>query len=242
MTELVLSEITRMKWGHCVIGLESIGQGFRSIRPLPPRGNAWPAPFVHARGSRLRFSLSRIRVEPPHMEDRSSTGILGIMGTVTEIGLVNCLRRAEVAQELKDLFGCEVRETRHSGRLYVKSGEGDRSICGCEFLNIRLERVAGEMRAFLTLPSGETLRDLPVVDHDWNHFIELAEGQMSGVNRSRQLNRFLRDQVQAKLLNDPNHFVRIGLSRPFKAGCWLMLDSLFPLPQSAWLDDLDRAA
>jgi hypothetical protein len=246
MTELILSEVTRMTPGHCVIGLEAAGQGFRSIRPFPLRGRAWPSPFDYPRGAKLRFNLGCPPAEPPHTEDRLSTGILEIIAGISEAGLVDCLRRAEVADELEDLFGCETVET-PSGRLYTKAGEGSRSICGCGFLNIRLGRVEREIsgkverqiRASLTLPSGETLRDIAVVDRDWSAFVEHAETQITGANRLRRLNRFLRERAIENVLSEANHFARIGLSRPFRAGCWLMLDSLFPLPKEEWLSELD---
>jgi hypothetical protein len=247
MTDLILSEVTRMAPGHCVIGLESVGQGFRSIRPLPPRGWAWPSPFGYPRGTKLRFNLDCPPPEPPHTEDRPSTGILETMAGVSEAELVACLLVAEVADQLRDLFGCEIVDA-PSGRLYTIPGEGSRSICGCGFLNVRLERVEKKMggkgerqtRAFLTLPSGETLRDIAVVDRDWNAFVERAETRITGANRLRRLNRFLQDRALENVLSEPNRFARIGLSRPFQAGCWLMLDSLFPLPKEDWLSELDR--
>ncbi len=238
MTELILSEITRMAQGHCIIGLERAGQGFCSLRPFPPQGFAWPAPFAHGRGNRLSFQLSTAFPEPPHTEDRFSTGVLGAAGAVSEAELGDCLRRAELADRLKDFFGCEVLASHYSGRLSVEPGKGNRSICGCEFVNLRLERLTKETRATLILPSGETLRDLPVVDHEWNNFIELAEREMGGANRLQRLNRFLRTQLPEKLLNAPSPFTRIGLSRPFKERCWLMMDTLLPLPQREWIAEL----
>ena len=238
MTELILSEITQMKWGHCVIGLERVGQGYCSIRPLPRFGNAWPSPFRHERGDRLQFYLSALPTERPHVEDRISSGTISAAGKVSKAELVNCLRQAEVAQELRELFGCEVHERRHRGNVCTKPGQGIRSICGCHFLNIRLQRLSNELRAALTLPSGEALRDLPVVDRDWNEFIELAVNRIVGANQLQRLNRFFNFHLRDKLLNDPDRFARIGLSRPFKERCWLMLDSLFPLPRVAWLENL----
>jgi len=35
----------------------------------------------------------------------------------------------------------------------------------------------------------------------------------------------------------PHHFIRLGLTRPFHDLCWLMLDTLFPLPRREWLQE-----
>ena len=44
MRDLILSDITVMGPGYCVIGLERVAQdAFRSVRPLPPRSYAWPS-------------------------------------------------------------------------------------------------------------------------------------------------------------------------------------------------------
>ena len=49
--------------------------------------------------------------------------------------------------------------------------------------------------------------------------------------------RFLNRTVAEKMLLSPQRFARIGLPRPrTDRQCWLMLDSLFPQPNEAWLD------
>jgi hypothetical protein len=71
---------------------------------------------------------------------------------------------SELARSLPDLFGCTIHENRKGSGLYVNPQEAQRSVCGCETQNLRLELCANELRATLALPSGELLRDLPVVD------------------------------------------------------------------------------
>jgi hypothetical protein len=40
---LILSDITEMGSGLCVIGIEQVGKNeFHSVRPMPPMGYAWP--------------------------------------------------------------------------------------------------------------------------------------------------------------------------------------------------------
>jgi hypothetical protein len=51
------------------------------------------------------------------------------------------------------------------------------------------------------------------------------------------LDRFLNSQFHYKIMSCPHHFVRIGLTRPYKDVCWLMLDTLFPLPKAEWLEE-----
>ena len=240
MKKLLISEITRMGPGFCVIGLEHEGQAFRSLRPLPPRVNAWRT-FPHKRGDILQFYLSTIPNSSPHVEDRFSTGVLGKASEVSEGDLVNYLRQAERAEELKYLFQCPVRENPGGSGMYVEPNSGSRSICGCDLQNIRFRVFPRAVRATLLLLSGETLRDLPLVDRDWNEFIERALQQAPGANRLQRLHRFLNETLATRVLADPKRFARIGLSRLHNKKHWLMLDSLFPLPQPAWLDPRSEA-
>lgn len=236
MTDLIISEITLMRPGFCVIGLERSSEFFRSVRPLPPFGHAWFS-FPHRRGEILNFSLAAWPAAHPHSEDHISSGVLRKAGEVTEMELVRHLRQAEAADRIRNLFGCELHQRRYGGNVCVEPGQGSRSICGCEFSNLRLEIIGDHLRAALTLLSGETLQDLPVVDRDWNEFVSSAQKRIVGANPMQRLSRFLQTTLRDHILNDPNRFARIGLSRPFNGGCWLMLDSLFPLPQQAWLEE-----
>ncbi len=239
MTELILSEITLMRPGHCVIGLEQTPQGYRSVRPLPRAGNAWPSPFRHGRGERLRFQLTELPPVRPHVEDRQSSGTIAATDRVSEEALVGFLRQAEIGNVLQELFGCNVRESPMGGdSACVEPGEAVRSICGCDFQNIRFRAFPDRLRVALSLSSGETLPDLPVVDRDWNEFYSNVLGQMRGANLLTRVKRFFNSYVEEKVLEGPNRFARIGLTRPFEGCCWLMLDSLFPLPQTLWLDHL----
>ena len=96
---------------------------------------------------------------------------------------------------------------------------------------------ANELRATLVLPSGEVLRDLPVVDRDWRDFTDAALSAQRGANVAVRLERFLNSQFHYKMLSCPHHYVRVGLTRPYRDVCWLMLDTLFPLPKPDWLEE-----
>ena len=169
--------------GFCVIGLEHAGTILRSIRPLPQRGNTWMV-FPHKRGDILSFRLSTLPTEGPHKEDRPSTGVLGSTVHVSEAELVGYLRRAEVAENASSLFRCPVHENRRGSGVYVEPDSASRSICGCELHNIHLQVFPNVVRGTLLLPSGEALRDLPVVDRDWREFIGRASQKTTGANRS----------------------------------------------------------
>jgi hypothetical protein len=151
------------------------------------------------------------------------------------------LLRAEVSATLEGLFGCELHTDTQAGNAWVDPSSATRSICGCHFRNIRF-RVFGDsgdvnLRVKLVLQSGETLNSLPMVDRNWRRFFD---GLVQGCSESRitcDPETFLNRSVRRELMRAPYGFARIGLARgrPNEAKCWLMLDSLFPQPNPAWL-------
>ena len=237
MNKLLITDITCMGRGFCVIGLEQVGPAFRSIRPLPARGNAWRR-FPYNRGDILHFLLSSLPTAAPHVEDRASTGALAKAGQLPEGDLVGFLRKAETAENISGLLQCTVRENVRGSGIYAEPNLASRSICGCGVQNIRFQVFPDAIRATLLLPSGETLRDLPVVDRDWTGFIRQILRKISGANRLQRANRFLNNLMMERMLNSPNQFARIGLTRLHNEKHWLMLDSLFPAPRVTWLDQL----
>lgn len=237
MTELILSEITRMGPGLCIIGLEPAPPQYRSIRPLPRFGNAWPATLPHRRGWRVQCQLSRLTVTPPHVEDRPSFGVLKKIGELQEEELVRCLRLAEVAEHVRDLFGCLLQENRQGRGFSADPGEASRSICGVELGNLRFLVAGKEIRADLLLRDGGRMK-LPLVDAIWKDFIQKAQAQISGANKEHRMHKFLHSSLPSRLLGHPALFARIGLTRSFREKCWLMLDSLFPQPREEWLNEL----
>src|SRR5713226_6821485 len=190
MTKLLITEITRMGPAFCLIGLARDGQTIRSIRPVPANRKGW-IHFPFCRGDILDYSLMPLPGAPPHVEDRLSTRGCCKLAAVSEAEIVNYLRRAECGQSIADLFGCRLHENRSGGGLCAEPQEAHRSICGCETTNLRLEMCGNELRATLALPSGEVLRDLPVVDRDWRSFADAALDESRGANRSARLARFL---------------------------------------------------
>lgn len=245
MTELIVSDITVMAPGYCVIGLQRLSSGsFRSLRPHPPSGFAWADPFPHRRGDAVLAQLVPVPgVKHPHTEDHLSRGLISTGRGLAEVELIGALKQAEIAQNLEELFQCEIASQSSRGNCWIPSGQGCRSICGCEFENIRFRVFEGPdratLRARLVLPSGERLESLPVVDREWvgcfhqllNHFRD----RHAGIRSERFMNGPLRDRV----IDAPQRFARIGLARGMQdAKCWLMLDSLFPQPQESWFQTL----
>ena len=154
-----------------------------------------------------------------------------------EVELVAMLHKAEVSADLEKLFGCELHTDTHGGNAWVDPGSATRSICGCQFKNIRFRvfQDAGEvnLRARLVLQSGETLNSLPVVDREWRRFLSdlIHRSSESGVSPASE--GFLNRSIWGKLMRAPYRFARIGLARgkQMEGKCWLMLDSLFPQPK-----------
>jgi len=237
MTELILSEITRMAQGYCIIGLEPQGKAFRSVRPMPPRNYAWGHPWPHQRGDRLRFRLQSLPPVPPHVEDYRSAGAPDCPGKLPEGELLRCLRAAETARKTEELFGCALQTNpQGGGAAWVKAPEAKRSICGCEFRFVRFHWKLDRWRAELQLASGESLKSLPIVDRDWNDFLDDAARLGGSQSPQERVRSFLNGPVAAAVWKDESRFARLGLARPNPQGvCWLMLDSLFPLPKREWL-------
>ena len=236
MTKLLITEITRMGPAFCVIGLHRENGNIRSVRPVTSTANSW-LHFPYHRGDVLQCELVPFSGAKPHIEDRVLTGGFQKESAVPEPEVVTYLRKAEIAGSLPDLFGCALHENRNGSGLHAIPLEPVRSICGTETRNLRLELCANELRATLVLSSGEVLRDLPVVDRDWRDFIDAALVESRGANRVGRLERFLNSQFHYKILSCPHHFIRLGLTRPYHDLCWLMLDTLFPLPKQEWLEE-----
>ncbi len=236
MTKLLITEITRMGPAFCVIGLQREKDKIRSVRPVSATANSW-LHFPYHRGDVLQCDLAPFFGSKPHVEDRVSTRGFEKESTVPEPELVTHLRKAEIAFSLPELFGCVVHENKSGSGLFANPPEAKRSVCGTVTQSLRLELCANELRATLALSSGEVLRDLPVVDRDWRDFIEAALAIRRGANRIARLERFLNSQFHYKVLSCPYHFIRLGLTRPYRDVCWLMLDTLIPLPRNDWLEE-----
>jgi len=236
MTKLLITEITRMGPAFCVIGLQREKDKIRSVRPVSATANSWMH-FPYHRGDVLQCDLAPFCGSKPHIEDRVSTSGFEKDSAVPEPEVVTYLRKAEIACSLQELFGCVLHENKNGSGLFAKPPEAKRSVCGTVTQNLRLELCANELRATLALSSGEVLRDLPVVDRDWRDFIEAALAIHRGANRLARLERFLNSQFHYKVLSCPHHFIRLGLTRPYHDLCWLMLDTLIPLPRNDWLEE-----
>lgn len=244
MPELILSDITVMGQGYCVIGLERLASGaFRSIRPMPPWGFAWREPFPYKRGDCVRFRPTNGMSSAPHIEDQPCAGLEATPRSLNEEDLVASLRKAEVAADLEHLFGCEPRASTQGGKaVWVSSAEALRSICGCAYRNIWFRIYAEpedfKLRAQLSLGTNERLESIPIVDRDWRQFVALLIENSGGLAEAAEAEWVLNHIVRARLLASPHRFLRIGLPRSRGDElCWLMLDSLFPQPKNSWLPE-----
>jgi len=243
MTELILSDITMMGTGYCVIGLEKARDGaYRSVRPLPPWGFAWREPFGFERGNVVEGRLRPARATPPHLEDHESSGLFDAGRRLTEADLVQSLRRAEMAEHLEELFDCRMHSSGQAARaLWVDPSEAHRSVCGCDYTNLRFrlfpEPEGFNLRAELALRSNERIPSIPIVDREWRRFVDRVVDRVRRSDPLPFVERFLNRSVTARMLGEWEVFARIGLPRPRQdQHCWLMLDSLFPQPDESWLD------
>jgi hypothetical protein len=241
MPELLISEITRMAEGFCVIGLARGPNGLYSLRPLPRTGFAWQ-PFPYRRADRVSFDLQMVPLAGPHFEDRQTVSH-SKSGVVSEADLVAALKQAEVADSAAQLFACNLMPSTHGGPAScVRPADARRSICGCSIANIRFSfgfYPARHVRVTLRLESGDRLDSLPVVDHDWLRFIDFLWTRSQGeANLSQRLQTYFNRWIRDHILSSTSPFARIGLTRPDKTGVsWLMLDSVFPQPRMKWLEE-----
>ncbi|PYV18963.1 MAG: hypothetical protein DMG21_03340 [Acidobacteria bacterium] len=160
MSELILSDITIMGPGYCVIGLEQTNAGsFHSVRPLPQWGYAWREPFRFTRGDYVETQLTPARrPRPPHIEDRQSDGLRATERKLSDARLVEVLSLAEVSSSLEGLFGTDLRFDSPYGNRWVQKGEGARSVCGVCFGNINFSVYKDQepkLCAQVVLPSNE---------------------------------------------------------------------------------------
>jgi hypothetical protein len=241
--ELILSDITVMGPGYCVIGLERIkADSYRSVRPFPLRAFAWREPFPFRRGDGVRFTAIPTTIARPHVEDQQSRGLIHTREYRSEEELIGSLRKAEISGNLSDLFGCHVQAGDRGGRaLCVNPREAQRSICGCEYSNLRFhvypESGGFTLRAEVILDSNERIPSIPVVDREWRRFVAQLVQRIRRADPLPLAARLLNRSVAIKMLATPHRFARIGLPRPrADQQCWLMLDSLFPQPNESWLD------
>jgi len=240
MAEVIISDITMMRDGYCVIALEQVGPGlFRSVRPMPLWGFAWRAPFPHQRGDHVECDLRPGKDAcPPHVEDLQRGTLQPTSRKIGEAELIRYLRQAEFSENLHGLFGANL-QTSGGGNAWVTPSEAMRSICACRYRQVWFQLFQNaeglRLRARLGLFSGESLRSLPVVDREWQRFIEGAFGQRIPVDQVKQSTTNLNRALYPRLRGSMRALARIGLARESAGKCWLMLDSLFPQPQEAWL-------
>jgi hypothetical protein len=240
MAEVIISDITIMRDGYCVIALEQVGPGsFRSVRPMPLWGFAWRAPFPHQRGDHVECDLRpRKEARAPHVEDLQPGSLKPTSRKIGESELIRCLRQAELSENLHGLFGANL-QTSGGGNAWVVPGEATRSICACRYRQVWFQLFQNaeglRLRARLGLFSGESLRSLPVVDREWQSFIEAAFGPRIPADQVKQSTANLNRALYPRLRGSMRALARIGLARESAGRCWLMLDSLFPQPQEAWL-------
>lgn len=240
MAEVIVSDITIMRDGYCMLALEKVGgDAFRSVRPMPVWGFAWRAPFPHRRGDYLECDVrERPDARPPHVEDLPRGAVTPANRKVSEAELIHCLRRAEFSDSVRGLFGAEP-QVSGGGSAWVAPAEARRSVCGCAYRSLWFQLIRNpeglRLRVRLGLASGESLRSLPVVDREWQRFIEAAFGPRLAVPQLKQSEKALNRALYPKLRGSWRALARIGLTRESAGRCWLMLDSLFPQPQEDWL-------
>jgi hypothetical protein len=245
MREIILSDITEMGSGLCVIGLEQTGRNeFRSVRPMPPMGYAWPLPFDRPRGSFVQFEPAATTAHDPHVEDQKTHGLTTGGNSLEEDELVDLLQHAEVSENSEGLFGCGIYTEQLGGNAWVPPESARRSICGCSYANLRfrvyIDAANVKLVAMVALNSGEVLHSLPIVDWTWRQLVAELTRRLPKLPPRKELDALFNRSIRARVMDSSVHFVRIGLPRPNreKEKCWLMLDSLFPQPELSWLDDL----
>ncbi len=158
--------------------------------------------------------------------------------------LIDLLQHAEVSERSEGLFGCSLSSDHLGGNAWVPPDSAGRSICGCKFANMRfrvfVDADGPRLLAKVSLGSGEVLHSLPVVDWAWRQFTTELHRRLPKHSSPKEFDSFFNRSIRSRIMDASVHFMRIGLPRPKgdESKCWLMLDSLFPQPHIAWLNDL----
>lgn len=225
-----------------MVGIEQVGQNqFRSVRPMPPSRFAWPIELGLQRGTFICFEPVATSAAPPHVEDQNTHGLQQGGELLAEDELVDVLQHAETSEHTEGLFGCGLHSGQLGGNKWVPPDSASRSICGCVYVNLRfrifMDSDRPKLMAMLSLSSGEVLHSLPVVDWAWRQFLAQMMSRFPRRPAQKDVDAFFNRNIRTRVMDSPTHFVRIGLPRPRRDEhkCWLMLDTLFPQPDPAWL-------
>ena len=190
----------------------------------------------------MRTVPAAVGARAPHVEDRRSRGLTTTRRWIQEGDLVKALREAETATSPEELFQCQLQSDNPRGNAWVKPEGAVRSIAGCGYesiyFTIYLNRSNPTLRARMKLPFGYCFASLPVVDREWNWFLEWALNTLDPLGGASATQDFFNRTVSRILPKSEYRFARLGLARADQYGkCWLMLDSLFPQPQGSWIRD-----
>ena len=209
-------------------------QKFQSIRPIPASAHSWNY-FPHQRGDILEFSLTPFSGASPHVEDRVSMRDFRKTAAVAEPEVASYLGKAECSDSLRGLFECAIHENRQGSGVYAlrprpgaRSAVATRRISGWSFTGMSCEPrwCSFQVKSRGTCPwltaIGWTLR---------------MPRRIAGRIAPQSHRSHLSPTSQYRIMSCPHHFVRIGLTRPYREVCWLMLDTLFSIPKADWLEE-----
>ncbi len=222
MTEILITDVTRMRRPNiCVAGYAG-GRTFRLDSPSPTEEL-----FASSAGIRPGdvvdiFWRPRADIKPPHVEDgewrRSS------LRRIRRMGLADLTRVLEghAARSVKEAFGAP-KLTGKGGNPAFPTGQGERSLASVLARNVRVQIRYNRPRVDVA-DASDSWKNLPFEDlviHQ--HLDDCAQC------RSRP------GQILAGDFDCERAVLRVGLGRPFAsddhpAACWLQVNGIYPLP------------
>lgn len=222
MTEILITDVTRMRRPNiCVAGYAG-GRTYRLDSPSPTEGTLASSGGLRPGDLVDVFWRARPDIKPPHVEDGEWR--LSSLRRVRRISPESLTRFLEehAAASVRHAFG-EPKLTGKGGNPAFPSGQGDRSLASVLAHNVRVRIQYNRPRVDFA-DASDSWKNLPFEDLMIHQHLDACVHCQS---RTEQMLTGEFDCERAVL--------RVGLGRPFAsddhpAACWLQVNGIYPLP------------
>jgi hypothetical protein len=222
MTEILITDVTRMRRPNiCVAGYTG-GQTFRLDSPSPTEDTLAGSGALRPGDVVDIFWRPLPNVKPPHVEDgewrRSS------LRHVKRYGIDSLTRFLErhSLQSVREAFG-EPKLTGKGGNPAFPTGQGERSLASVAARNVRVRIQYNRPRVEFA-DANDSWRNVPLED------LMIHQHADDCLQCRSHL-----EQALAGEFDCDSAVLRVGLGRPFvsddhPAACWMQVNGIYPLP------------